>query len=85
MILLNLQTPQKLQVSITVNVNLNFYKINKYNFILGFGTFGKQQKGTPINAEELTTEDLESQRVQEIMGISEFGRKAKTFDITVRF
>lgn len=33
----------------------------------------------------MTTEDLESQRVQEIMGISEFGRKAKTFDITVRF
>lgn len=51
---------------------------------LGFGIFGKQQKTTPIMADELTTDDLESKRVQEIMGISEFGRKAKTFDITVR-
>lgn len=51
---------------------------------IGFGTFGKQQTNTPIMAEDLNTDATESERVQEIMGISEFGRKAKTFDITVR-
>lgn len=60
-------------------------KLNHKYSIIGFGTFGKQQTSTPIDAEDLNTEDLESKRVQEIMGISEFGRKAKTFDITVRF
>ncbi|XP_031621375.1 gastrulation defective protein 1 homolog [Contarinia nasturtii] len=50
----------------------------------GFGTFGKSEKeknSLNIAIEELA-EDLESQRVKEIMGITEFGRKAKTFDIT---
>lgn len=51
---------------------------------LGFGTFGKQEKNSINNAiEDLAIDDAESQQVKDIMGISEFGRKAKTFDITV--
>lgn len=33
---------------------------------------------------EEIAEDLESQHVKEVMGISEFGRKSKIFDINVR-
>lgn len=57
-------------------------------YILGFGTFGKheQEKNVINNAiEDLAIDDAESQRVKDIMGISEFGRKAKIFDITVSF
>lgn len=51
----------------------------------GFGTFGKHAeiKNSLNEAIEELADDLENQQVQEIMGISEFGRKAKTFDITV--
>lgn len=41
--------------------------------LLGFGTFSK--------AIEDIEDDLESKHVQEVMGISGFGRKAKQFDI----
>lgn len=77
------QTRQKLQVFDSTRTQWNCIESDIISSILGFGTFGKQT-GTPIDAEDLNTEDLESKRVQEIMGISEFGRKAKTFDITVR-
>lgn len=50
-----------------------FNKIFK-TFSVGFGTFGKK-------IEEV--DDVESQHVKNIMGISAFGRKAKNFDITV--
>lgn len=50
----------------------------------GFGTFGKKEATNKFNeAIEEIAEDLESQHVKEVMGISEFGRKAKSFDITV--
>lgn len=74
-----------------------YYSIfNSFDFVLemtnkskisfpGFGLFGKQETKNSINnaIEELAIDDLESQRVKDIMGISEFGRKAKIFDITV--
>lgn len=53
--------------------------------ILGFGTFGRKEKNSLNNAIEELADDLESQRVKDIMGITEFGRKAKIFDITVSF
>ncbi len=45
-------------------------------FQKGFGTFGKSSKNDEAD-------DVESQHVKNIMGISAFGRKAKNFDITV--
>lgn len=45
-------------------------------FSKGFGTFGKTSKNEDVD-------DVESQHVKNIMGISAFGRKAKNFDITV--
>ncbi|XP_055704986.1 gastrulation defective protein 1 homolog [Phlebotomus papatasi] len=48
----------------------------------GFGTFGKNAPVNKLNeAIEEITDDLESQHVKEVMGISGFGRKAKSFDI----
>lgn len=49
----------------------------------GFGTFGRGEKNSLNNAIEELADDLESQQVKDIMGITEFGRKAKIFDITV--
>lgn len=46
----------------------------------GFGTFGR----TPIQEHheiEKITDDLESQHVQEVMGIKNFGKKAKSFNL----
>ncbi|KAJ2938882.1 hypothetical protein O0L34_g17693 [Tuta absoluta] len=46
----------------------------------GFGTFGR----TPIKDQQIIeeiSEDLESQHVQEVMGIRNFGKKAKNFNI----
>lgn len=52
--------------------------------VTGFGVFGKDEAKNSMNeAIEELADDLESQQVKDIMGISEFGRKAKTFDITV--
>ena len=51
----------------------------------GFGTFSKDSQNKYNDAIEEIADDLESQHVQEVMGISGFGRKAKTFDITVSF
>lgn len=62
---------------------------SKFLFLEGFGTFNtfgknnKKKKSFSIAIEEIA-DDLESQHVQEIMGISEFGRKAKSFCIQVR-
>lgn len=65
-----------------------FYDLQYDSFnCVGFGTFGKQEIASQnkYNDEiEEIAEDLESQHVKEIMGISEFGRKAKSFDIVVR-
>lgn len=61
------------------------YFILKWCYSTGFGVFGKQETTNSLNnAIEELADDLESQQVRDIMGISEFGRKAKTFDITVR-
>lgn len=46
----------------------------------GFGTFGR----TPIQEHkeiEEIAEDLENQHVQQVMGIKNFGKKAKNFDL----
>lgn len=46
----------------------------------GFGTFGR----TPIQEHkeiEEIAEDLENQHVQQVMGIRNFGKKAKNFDV----
>lgn len=61
-------------------------------FISGFGTFSKNEEierekekeknKFNIEIEELG-EDLENEEVKNVMGISEFGRKAKVFDIAV--
>lgn len=55
--------------------------------ISGFGTFSKNdEKETNkfnVEIEELGV-DLENEEVKNVMGISEFGRKAKVFDIAVR-
>lgn len=51
------------------------------SFFKGFGTFGKQTSTS--KSEEV--DDIESQHVKNIMGISAFGRKAKNFDITVSY
>lgn len=62
------------------------------NQIPGFGTFGGNEtpssSTTTIenkfnNAIEEIAEDLENQHVKEVIGISAFGRKAKSFDIIV--
>lgn len=45
-------------------------------YVSGFGTFGKVNQSEEID-------DVETQHVKNIMGISAFGRKAKSFDITV--
>ncbi|CAK1543634.1 unnamed protein product [Leptosia nina] len=61
-------------------ITLNFKKESKDNeSTAGFGTFGRPiQEHKEI--EELS-DDLESQHVQEVMGIKNFGKKAKNFDI----
>jgi WD repeat-containing protein 70 len=46
--------------------------------ILGFGVFGKSDVKKAIDD---IHDDLEAKKMQEIMGISSFGRKAKQFDI----
>lgn len=60
---------------------------NRFNlFSVGFGTFGKINSASTNTFDdkiEEIVEDLESQHVKEIMGISEFGKKAKSFDIGV--
>lgn len=54
------------------------------SFGVGFGTFGTDTTINKYNeAIEEIADDLENQHVKEIMGISGFGRKAKTFDIVV--
>lgn len=62
---------------------LHFFIVYLINRI-GFGTFGTDTTGNKFNdAIEEIADDLENQHVKEIMGISGFGRKAKTFDIVV--
>lgn len=63
-------------------------KVKLIDFItqlIGFGTFGKKESNSLNNSIRELADDLESARVKEIMGITEFGRKAKTFDISVRY
>lgn len=50
----------------------------------GVGGFKKMGKQQLIRQVEEVTEDMESQHLKEVMGISGFGRKAaKVFDINV--
>ncbi|XP_075985096.1 gastrulation defective protein 1 homolog [Anticarsia gemmatalis] len=54
---------------------------NEADSTSGFGTFGR----TPIQEHkeiEEIAEDLENQHVQQVMGIKNFGKKAKNFDVT---
>lgn len=50
---------------------------------VGFGTFGKTTKNVENNAiREITAEDEEeSNNMKKIMGLSEFGKKAKVYDV----
>lgn len=58
--------------------------LNPLSFHLGFGTFGTAPIHNKFNdAIEEISDDLENQHVKDVMGISGFGRKAKTFDIIV--
>lgn len=63
-------------------ITLNFQRETSDNGASsGFGTFGRpiqEQK----EIEELT-DDLENQHVQQVMGIKNFGKKAKNFDLEV--
>lgn len=59
---------------------------NNLKTISGFGTFSKneEQEKNKFNVEiEELGDDLENEEVKNVMGISEFGRKAKVFDIAV--
>ncbi|VVC93472.1 unnamed protein product [Leptidea sinapis] len=62
-------------------ITLNFQKETKDDpSISGFGTFGR----TPIQEQkeiETIAEDLENQHVHKVMGIKNFGKKAKQFDV----
>lgn len=46
-----------------------------------FGTFGPTPS-RPVQIENLE-DDTEQQQIKEVMGITKFGKKAKTFDIQV--
>ncbi|CAH2264831.1 gastrulation defective protein 1 homolog [Pararge aegeria] len=65
-------------------ISFNFTKgsldENKDESTSGFGTFGR----TPIQEQkdiEEITDDLESQHVHKVMGIKNFGKKAKSFNV----
>lgn len=67
-----------------ISLNINKTKENNDNSdntsASGFGTFGR----TPIQEQKLIeeiAEDLENQHVQQVMGIKNFGKKAKNFDL----
>lgn len=63
-----------------INFKLNKTTTSETNETSGFGTFGR----TPIQEQkeiEEIAEDLESQHVHQIMGIKNFGKKAKNFNI----
>lgn len=56
-------------------------------FILqtGFGTFGKTIPTKIIESEEDEATEADNKQMAEIMGITSFGKKAQSFDITVSF
>lgn len=63
-----------------INFILNKSTTSETNETSGFGTFGR----TPIQEQkeiEEIAEDLESQHVHQVMGIKNFGKKAKNFNI----
>ncbi|XP_041974755.1 gastrulation defective protein 1 homolog [Aricia agestis] len=64
-----------------INFNVSKSSENEKNEVVtGFGKFGR----TPIQEQkeiEEIADDLESQHVQEVMGIKNFGKKAKNFNI----
>lgn len=47
----------------------------------GFKKFGKDEHAKKVDE---VSEELEQQSLKDIMGITEFGKKAKVFDIKVR-
>ncbi|CAG4938528.1 unnamed protein product [Colias eurytheme] len=62
-------------------ITLNFQKEKKDNeSTSGFGTFGRTPIQEQKEIEELS-DDLENQHVQKVMGIKNFGKKAKNFDV----
>ena len=75
-----------MQAKVRQDISIISYQIeHQHNllfiFIGGFKKFGKPQLIEQIDE---VADDLESQHLKEIMGISEFGRKAaKSFDIVV--
>ncbi|XP_068624955.1 gastrulation defective protein 1 homolog [Battus philenor] len=63
-------------------ISFNINKVEKADdsYASGFGTFGR----TPIQEQkeiEEIADDLENQHVHQVMGIKNFGKKAKNFDI----
>lgn len=50
---------------------------------LGFGTFGKIIPTNIIDSEENEANTHDNKLMQDLMGISSFGRKAQSFDIIV--
>ncbi|XP_038218243.1 gastrulation defective protein 1 homolog [Zerene cesonia] len=62
-------------------ITLNFQKeTNDNESTSGFGTFGRTPIQEQKEIEELS-DDLENQHVQKVMGIKNFGKKAKNFDV----
>ena len=49
----------------------------------GFGTFGKKasEKNTVAMKEIMPEDEEETERLEKVMGMTSFGRKAKTFDV----
>lgn len=57
-----------------------FLFLNNF-FLTGFGVFSKTESSNVHKAIEDIQDDLESKKMEETMGISGFGKKAKQFDI----
>lgn len=67
-----------------ISLNINNEEKKEEPSTTGFKKFGKINKEEIINEKiDKVSDDLESQHLKEIMGITSFGRKAKVFDIEV--
>lgn len=68
---------------ISQNIGQNTAKIEATE---GFGKFGKASSSAtkPVDIVELE-DDVEQRQLKEVMGIVGFGKKAKTFDVEVRY
>lgn len=63
--------------------NLIHELIKLWAYDLGFGTFGKTIPTNIIDSEENEATTQDNKLMQDLMGISSFGRKAQSFDINV--